>query len=359
MKRIKVITVLMMAALLCFSAVASANESSFYDSGNDWIVRVFTNENVGAAPSYTVYMMILDREGELVPVADILKNGDPVTENPFVVCDCAVKPDISAAYIVDIVGSAGTDAFIFDTHTGETGDYVQLHNNITLRRNTPVLPPNISVSGNGSFGNVNVGSTSTNFFTVSNTGEANLQLGSIGVTGTGFTRNGGTCSASGQIIAGGSSCTIGIQFAPAEATTYSGNLAIPSNDPDTSTVNRTLSGTGVQQTGTADLVVSRATHVTGTTNGSILSMLIYVKNNGTGTAGPFVVRGTKGTLTEMYLWNVPSLAPGQEIYQRFDYQIFCTTHQTFYLYHTADVNNQVIESNETNNTRITSVSCAR
>ena len=356
MKRIKVITVLMMAALLCFSAVAYANEVSFYDSGNDWIVRVFTDENEGAEATYTVYMMILDREGELVPVADIFKNGDPVTENPFVVCDCAIKPDISAAYIA---GSAGTDAYIFDTHPGETGDYVQLHNNITLSRNTPVLPQNISVSGSGSFGNVNVGSTSTNFFTVSNTGEANLQLGLIAVTGTGFTRNGGTCSASGHIITGGSSCTIGVQFAPAEATTYSGNLAIPSDDSDEPTKNVALSGTGVQQTGTPDIEMKYVMHGSSITNGSTLIMTVYIKNSGTGTAGPFVVKGTKGTSTVMYTWNLPSLAPGQELSESFSYQMLCTAHTYTYLYHTADANDQVTESNETNNRKITSVWCSR
>jgi hypothetical protein len=356
MKRIKVITVLMMAALLCFSAVSYANEVSFYDSGNDWIVRVFTVENVGAEPTYTVYMMILDREGELVPVADIFKNGDPVTENPFVVCDCAIKPDISAAYIA---GSAGTDAFIFDTHPGETGDYVQLHNNITLSRNTPVLPQNISVSGSGLFGNVNVGSTSTNFFTVSNTGEANLQLGTIAVTGTGFTRNGGTCSASGQIIAKGASCTIGVQFAPTAATTYSGNLAIPSNDPDTPTANVTLSGSGVQQTGTADLVVSRITHASSISSGATLTIDVYVKNQGTGSAGSFVVKGMKTSSEQMYLWNVPSLAPGQELTQRFSYVVTCPTHSTYYPTHTADANQQVTESNETNNTFTSYIRCSR
>ena len=97
----------------------------------------------------------------------------------------------------------------------------------------------------------------TNYITVSNTGEADLTLTAINVTGTSFSRNGGTC---GTTVEGGESCTIGVKFEPAAATSYSGTLSIQSNDGDQPSVNVALTGTGIQQTGTSDLIVTCVSH---------------------------------------------------------------------------------------------------
>ena len=369
MKRIKTIAVVLITALFCFAATAMANKPgglfSFYDPVNEWIVTAYTIDNGDTPTTYSVYLHIRakdDSDGTIpVDPADILltvgeNRKDPASNGDYLICNCAISGEISLAY----TSSGGlSDIFVMDLHlNAQQQEFVKVHNTIQLSGFDLPDPANISVSGSGSFGTVNVGASSTNYFTVSNTGEEALNLTLISVTGTSFTRDGGSCSIS-TPVAGGSNCTIGVKFQPAAAAGYAGNLQINSNDSDTSTVNTPLSGTGFQQTGTPDLVVTKVLHGTNITDGGTLGMTVYVKNNGNGTSGPFVVRGTKGTTTEMYSWNIPSLAPGQEIYERHTYVITCATHQTFYLYHTADANSQVAESNEYNNRYISSVSCSR
>ncbi len=108
--------------------------------------------------------------------------------------------------------------------------------------------PNISASPSSyNFGSVNVGSLSSpRIFTISNTGTGNLVIGSIYLTGTNldqFVIQNDTCS--GITISPSASCTIEVLFIPTYVGTLTADLSIPSNDPDTPTLNIGLSGTGV------------------------------------------------------------------------------------------------------------------
>ena len=93
------------------------------------------------------------------------------------------------------------------------------------------------------FGAVIVGSSSgAQTFTVSNTGTANLVIGTITLTGTDptqFGKQNDNCS--GQTVAPSGSCTVQAVFSPTSAGGLSASLSIPSNAP---TVNVPLSGTG-------------------------------------------------------------------------------------------------------------------
>jgi hypothetical protein len=88
-----------------------------------------------------------------------------------------------------------------------------------------------------------VGSSSAaQTFTVTNTGTANLIIGTIGLTGTDptqFSKQNDNCS--GQTIAPSGTCTVQAVFSPASAGGMNANLSIPSNAP---TVTVPLSGTG-------------------------------------------------------------------------------------------------------------------
>jgi len=106
----------------------------------------------------------------------------------------------------------------------------------------------ISVSpASHGFGNVNVGDTSTaQSFTVSNTGSADLVLGTISLIGMNaaeFSMLNDLCS--GQTVVASGSCTVEAVFSPTVGADASANLSIPSNDPDTPTLDVPLSGTGV------------------------------------------------------------------------------------------------------------------
>jgi hypothetical protein len=352
MKRFKTIAVVLGMALLCFAATAMAGEASFYDSNNEWIVRAYTEQTTPTSGVYSIFVEILNENGTyFTPTSEILLNGQALTDNPFLIDANQVTDVISIAnkYV-----NGATEIFVFGTEVA--GGPAVVHNHRTLSRDWPVPPANISVSGSGSFGNVNVGSSSTSYVTVSNTGEAALTLNSITVTGASFERDGGTC---GTTVAGGSNCTIGVKFEPAAVTSYSGNLQINSSDGDTPTVPVPLSGTGVQQTGTADLIITSISGPTAASNNSTVRLTVYVKNQGTGSAGPSKVKTTKGTSTFLLDFDVPSIAAGQTVSVTGTFLLTCPVHATYYLYSNADGYLQVTESNESNNQRISIITCNR
>ncbi|HLP36757.1 choice-of-anchor D domain-containing protein [Lacibacter sp.] len=97
--------------------------------------------------------------------------------------------------------------------------------------------PIINLSGNLAFGNVSVGSTSQRALTISNTGNAALNVSSINYP-SGFSGNWN----SGSIVAG-SSQNVTVTFAPTAATSYSGTITVNSNaSSGTNTI--ACSGTG-------------------------------------------------------------------------------------------------------------------
>lgn len=92
------------------------------------------------------------------------------------------------------------------------------------------------------FGNVPVGSTPTLSTTLSNTGGATITGISFMVSGTGFSRDGGSCPTVGFDLAGGANCTVIIRFSPLAGGAASGTLAATSAGGGASA---TLSGTGL------------------------------------------------------------------------------------------------------------------
>ncbi len=114
-------------------------------------------------------------------------------------------------------------------------------------------PATISLSGNGvqpqisvipgstNFGNVTVGVTNTQMFTISNSGTANLSVTQASLIGAGFSLSGLTLPLS---IAPGGSSAFTISFAPAAASSLSGNLTLVNNSPNSPLV-VALAGSGV------------------------------------------------------------------------------------------------------------------
>ncbi|MDH5327960.1 MAG: choice-of-anchor D domain-containing protein [Gammaproteobacteria bacterium] len=139
---------------------------------------------------------------------------------------------------------ASSDSFNIPSNAGD----------ITVSISGTGLAPDISVtdsSGSSTdlqvpFGSQNIGTTITQSVTITNVGNANLNLGAIGV-GNGlvapFAFGNNNCS--GTTLTAGTSCTIVLTFAPTNAQSYSDSFAIPSNDPDESNVTVRVTGTGV------------------------------------------------------------------------------------------------------------------
>jgi len=107
--------------------------------------------------------------------------------------------------------------------------------------------PDISVTPTSQdYGTLDVGSSSpAQTFTVNNTGNAELLIGPISVTGTNisdFNIQSDNCS--NQTITPLGTCTVDIIFSPTSEGSKSANLTIPSNDPDTPQHSVQLTGVG-------------------------------------------------------------------------------------------------------------------
>ena len=348
MKRMKTITVVLLAALLCFAATALAGEFSFYDSVNNWIVRAYTEPNQTVPGTYNIYMQMVDpSSGQDLNASEIKVNGVTLTQGtyPVFVCDCAVSPDVSLSYKT---GNGVTEVYAF--HTDQGAFEMETFTLARVSQQPPPTPANISVNpGSIPFGNVNVGSSSTSYVTVNNTGQADLTLTSINVTGPSFSRNGGTC---GTTVQGGGNCTIGVKFEPAGASPYTGNLAIQSNDGDTQTVNVGLTGTGVQQSGAPDLTITGSFGLGSTYEvGTTYHANVTVRNQGTALSGPFTVKGYQGS-NMLFTWSVGSLDAAGSASNTINWSPSgaCAVHTQCHFSIKVDADNQVAESNETNNT---------
>jgi PKD repeat protein len=113
------------------------------------------------------------------------------------------------------------------------------------------------------FANTQVGGTSMATFTVSNTGTSNLILTNpITVTGTGFSLGTGFGTTT---VAPGASTTFTVNFSPASAGNFTGNVSFATNDCDEGTFNFILNGTGIATPPIADFNASQTTICQGST----------------------------------------------------------------------------------------------
>jgi hypothetical protein len=154
---------------------------------------------------------------------------------------------------------ASSQRYVRLTFTGNTGwPAAQLSEfEVYGSGGPPPNQPQIGLSTSSlNFGNQSVNTTSAaQNVTVTNTGNATANLGSVAVTGN-FART-TTC---GTTLAAGASCSIGVTFTPASAGTKSGSVSFTSNAPGTPhTIN--LSGNGV--TSNANLALNRPTSESG------------------------------------------------------------------------------------------------
>jgi hypothetical protein len=125
-----------------------------------------------------------------------------------------------------------------------------------------------------SFGNVNVGSSNSLSVALTNNGNANVTISSLGVSNGAFTANG---VSAGEMLTPNQSVTVTVQFAPSAAGAVSGTVTI-SSDATNSPASINVSGTGVATT--PHTVALAWTASTGTVSG-------YNVYRGTTASGPY------------------------------------------------------------------------
>jgi len=133
------------------------------------------------------------------------------------------------------------------------------------------------------YGNVNVGSSASKIFVVSNRGTADLEVNATTLSGTDA---GQFAIVSGNVISGGNPLkvapgaihTVEVSFTPTSAGEKSASLDTTSNDPDQPTVNITLSGTGMAAP-SPDITVAPASHDYSNVNLHSSACKIFVVSN--------------------------------------------------------------------------------
>jgi len=174
---------------------------------------------------------------------------------------------------------------------------------------SPPAPKATLTPASASFGNVNVGSTSSpQTFTLANAGNAALPITSISIGGTNasaFTIGMNTCSST---LAVGGSCSIGVSFKPSTAGGASASLSVTDS---VGTQSAPLSGTGVAIV-PADFSLTADPATQDARRGSsvryTIRLLSTVAGNAFGTPVTFAATGLPAGVTASF--SPPSLVPG-------------------------------------------------
>jgi sugar lactone lactonase YvrE len=107
---------------------------------------------------------------------------------------------------------------------------------------TDTIPPNTDLLM--PFGAKTIGVASDQTITITNSGNADLSIGTIASANPLAAPFSITDNCSGKTIAFAESCTLTVHFAPTAVGTFNDSFDIPSDDPDAPTITVSLSGTG-------------------------------------------------------------------------------------------------------------------
>jgi len=180
------------------------------------------------------------------------------------------------------------------------------------------VAPSVTVSDDlsGDFGDVSTSSSETQSLTVRNTGEALLVLDEIGASGTAFSVLGNQQTIT---LAPDESTTITVAFSPsAPSQTFDGTFSITTNDDDSSTITRSLTGTGAEANttlsqsavdfGAVDIETSSTEELTLTNDGNAPLSVTSV-----------TVSGADSSAFDVSGLGTPTLDPGES--RTFDVQV--------------------------------------
>ena len=133
---------------------------------------------------------------------------------------------------------------------------------------------------NYGYGSVDLDTSASNVFTVTNSGNANVDIGQVAVSGTNAaafvpgTGAGDTCS--NTSLAPWTSCTVNVTFTPVSSGSQSATVTIPTGDPVSPAISVNLTGTGV-----TGISVTPASLAFGDVSiGQVKDLSVSVANNG-------------------------------------------------------------------------------
>jgi len=202
--------------------------------------------------------------------------------NPFTIVSdgctgMTLAPSTSCG--ISVLYTPTTPSTSTDTLVIPSNDPIEVSFNVAFNGTGTNAPePNISVSGNSNFGDVETGTSSNRSFTISNTGDANLVIDNTYGLAAPFSRVSDNCT--GQTLAPAASCTLGVRFAPTSNGQQNDTLMIPSNDPVQNTVNLNLNGNGTSPSTAPDIAVSGNGAFGDVETGSSSTLNINISNSG-------------------------------------------------------------------------------
>ena len=242
-----------------------------------------TQGGLSATPASINFGSVIDGASASVPVtltntgtANIAISAHSITGTGFTLtgwsAPASMTPGQTATFTV---------TFAPTTSTSATGS-------VSITSNAPGSPLAINLSGSGTatqatmtispspvaFGNVAVGSTSSQTVTLTNTGNATLNITAATISGTGF-----TTSLTPKSVNAGAITTFTVTFSPTTEGSTTGSIQIASNTPGPP-VTLSLSGTGLQSQAAASPSSVTFSNVT---VGSNSSQPITLQNNGNAT----------------------------------------------------------------------------
>ncbi len=174
---------------------------------------------------------------------------------------------------------AGGQTHIKYVQVGSSADYCYADDISITGAAAPT--PNADLSGQVNFGTVALGESTTNQFTITNSGNADLAVSVIQGISSPFSLSNDQCS--NATVSADSSCTFDVTFSPVTVATSTANLSIATNDD---TLQASLSGTGSDTTPpeppsgelhrfSGDGNVARSQLTLAQLNGSSLSMMNF------------------------------------------------------------------------------------
>ncbi len=182
---------------------------------------------VGGSVNYT--STVTDADGDPLTISWTFNGGTPASssvEDPG-----AVSYNTAGSFTTTLTASDGQASCAPQSRTITVEPVQQQVCNIA------VTPTTLA------FGDVNVGTSAARSTTVSNSGTAACSVTLVRTGSNDFA----ITSATSFNVAPGASSTVSVSYTPGQVGPDTGNVAFNSNDPDSATVNVTLSGNGVQQ----------------------------------------------------------------------------------------------------------------
>jgi len=149
----------------------------------------------------------------------------------------AINGATSSSYTTPAATTSDSGAQFTVTVSNSVGSATSNPATLTVNAATLLLSVN---QGSLSFGNIDVGSSTTQQVTLTNSGNGNVTLSGMSVAGAGFSVSG---ASSGQILTPGQTATISISFQPVAAGSVTGSVTVASNAASRVI---SLSGAGVQ-----------------------------------------------------------------------------------------------------------------